>query len=329
MSFYEILEVPETATIEEIKKSYRRLSLKYHPDRHPPNLKDEMSEKFKKISEAYEVLGDEQRKEEHDMMNKNPFAKMMGNPNDMGNIDELFSSLFGMSFGGGHPMGGMGGHHMSHPMGGMGGMNMGPIGMMGMGGPNIRIFRNGIPVNMNQQLQKPTPIIQTIVINMEHVLDGATIPVDIERWLIENETKMFEHETLYVTIPKGVDDNEIIILRDKGNIISDQCRGDVKLFIKIDNNTNFERNGLDLLTHKYISLKESLCGFSFDLKYINDKTFTINNNGGNIIQPEYKKVIPKLGLTRDNHVGNLIIFFHVQFPEKLEQSVVEQLKNIL
>jgi DnaJ-class molecular chaperone len=336
MSFYEILEVPETASIEEIKKSYRKLSLKYHPDRHPPHLKDEMSEKFKKISEAYEVLGDEQRKEEHDMMNKNPFVKMMGNPNDMGNIDELFSSLFGMSFGGGHPMGGMGGmggHHMG-PMGmGMGGpmgmMNMGPMGMGPMGGPNIRIFRNGQPINMNQQLQKPTPIIQTIVINMEHVLDGATLPVDIERWLIENETKMFEHETLYVTIPKGVDDNEIIILRDKGNIISDQCRGDVKLFIKIENNTNFERNGLDLLTHKYISLKESLCGFSFDLKYINDKTFTINNNGGNIIQPEYKKVIPKLGLTRDNHVGNLIIFFHVQFPEKLEQSVIEQLKNIL
>ena len=301
--------------------------MKYHPDRHPPNLKDEMSEKFKKISEAYEVLGDEQRKEEHDMMNKNPFSKMMGNPNDMGNIDELFSSLFGMSFGGGHPMGGMGGHPMNgHPMSHM---SMGPMGMMGMGGPNIRIFRNGQPINMNQQLQKPTPIIQTIVINMEHVLDGATIPVDIERWLIENDTKMFEHETLYVTIPKGVDDNEIIILRDKGNIISDQCRGDVKLFIKIENNTNFERNGLDLLTHKYISLKESLCGFSFDLKYINDKTFTINNNGGNIIQPEYKKVIPKLGLTRDNHVGNLIIFFHVQFPEKLEQSVIEQLKIIL
>lgn len=327
MSFYEILEVPETATIEEIKKSYRRLSLKYHPDRHPPNLKDEMSEKFKKISEAYEVLGDEQKKEEHDMMNKNPFAKMMGNPNDMGNIDELFSSLFGMSFGGGHPMGGMGGHPMGgHQMGGhpmMSHMNMGPM------GPNIRIFRNGMPVNMTQQLQKPTPIIQNIVINMEQVLDGATVPVDIERWLIENDTKMFEHETLYVTIPKGVDDNEIIILRDKGNIISDQCRGDVKLFIKIENNTNFERNGLDLLVHKYISLKESLCGFSFDLKYINEKTFTINNNGGNIIQPEYKKVIPKLGLTRDNHVGNLIIFFHVQFPEKLEQSVVDQLKNIL
>jgi len=333
MSFYEILEVPETATIEEIKKSYRRLSLKYHPDRHPPNLKHEMEEKFKKISEAYEVLGDEQRKEEHDMMNKNPFAKMMGNPNDMGNIDELFSSLFGMSFGGGHPMGGMGGMGQGHPMGGMGGhpmshMSMGPMGM-GMGGPNIRIFRNGMPVNMNQQMQKPTPIIQTIVISMEQVLDGATIPVDIERWLIENETKMFEHETLYVTIPKGVDDNEIIILRDKGNIITDQCRGDVKLFIKIENNTNFERNGLDLLTHKYISLKESLCGFSFDLKYINDKTFTINNNGGNIIQPEYKKVIPKLGLMRDNHVGNLIIFFHVQFPEKLEQSVIDQLKIIL
>ena len=84
-----------------------------------------------------------------------------------------------------------------------------------------------------------------------------------------------------------------------------------------------------MLVHKHISLKEALCGFSFELKYVNDKVFTINNNGGNIIQPEYRKVIPKLGLVRDEHVGNLIIIFHIQFPEKLELEVIEQLKNLL
>jgi DnaJ-class molecular chaperone len=317
---YETLEVPETASMEEIKKSYRKLSLKYHPDRNQGQV--EMVAKFQKINEAYETLGDEQKREEYDMMNKNPFAKMMGNHNDMGmnmgNIDEIFSNLFGMQFGNG---GGM--HHGMPP--GMA-FHMGGFPQMG---PNLKIFRNGVQVNMQQQLQKPSPIIKTININMAQVLEGATIPVDIERWMIENDTKMFEHETLYVTIPKGVDENEIIILRDKGNILSDACRGDVKLFVKIENNTEFERNGLDLLIHKHISLKEALCGFSFELKYVNDKIFTINNNSGNIIQPEYRKIIPKLGLVRDEHIGNLIIIFHIQFPEKLSPEVVEELKKLL
>jgi DnaJ family protein B protein 4 len=320
-SFYEILEVPESASTEDIKKSYRKLSLKYHPDRNPISMKEEMEEKFKKIGEAYEILGDEEKREEYDMMNKNPFFKMgghgdMGMGMNMGNIDELFSSLFGMPFG-----------NPGHMHGGMGNMGAFQFGHPGMG-PNIKIFRNGMQINP-QQLQKPVPIIQTVNITMAQVLEGATVPVEIERWLIENDTKMFEHETVYINIPKGIDDNEIIILRDKGNILRDDCRGDIKIFIKIENNSGFERHGLDLLIHKHITLKESLCGFSFELKYVNGKVFTINNNSGNIIPPEYKKVIPKMGLSRDEHNGNLIIFFHVQFPEQLSPETVEQLKTIL
>jgi DnaJ-class molecular chaperone len=327
MSFYEVLEVPTTATIDEIKKSYRKLSLKYHPDR---NLgQPEMVAKFQQIGEAYEVLGDEQKKEEYDMMQNSPFGKGRG-----GGIDELFSSLFGMNFGGqqqqqGHPfahmmgpMGPMGGHPMGGPMGPMGGISIN--GMPFGGGPGIRIFRGGPPV-----YQKPAPIIKNIVITMAHVLDGAIIPVEIERWILENETKMFENETIYVTIPKGVDDNEIILLQNKGNYVSDVCIGDLKLFIKVENKSEFERVGLDLLCHKTITLKESLCGFSFELPYLNDKTFTINNTGGNIIPPEYKKIIPKLGLTRDDRTGSLIIMFHIQFPEKLTEEQLNKLNAIL
>lgn len=306
MSYYDTLEVPATATIDEIKKSYRKLSLKYHPDRNPGQ--PDMVAKFQKIGEAYEVLGDEQRKEEYDMMQNNPFMK--------GNIDELFSSLFGMNFG---PMSGMGGMHM----GPMGGMPMGGMSMNGMG-PGIRIFRNGQPVP-----QKPQPIIQTIVLSMEQVLDGAVLPIEVERWIIEHDTKMHETETLYITIPKGIDENEIIVLRDKGHCVSDTCKGDIKLFIKVENKTPFERHGLDLLFNKTITLKEALCGFSFELPYLNNKTFTINNTGGNVIPPEYKKNIPKLGLTREDRTGNLIILFHVEFPEKLSLEKIEQLSQIL
>ena len=164
---------------------------------------------------------------------------------------------------------------------------------------------------------------------MEQVLDGAIIPIEIERWLIENDTKMYETETLYVTIPKGVDENEIIIIKDKGNSVSDSCIGDLKIVIKVNNESPFERYGLDLFYHKTISLKESLCGFSFELPYLGGKSFSINNNGGNVIPSEYKKVIPNLGLSRDTQTGNMVILFHVKFPEKLTAEQMEAIKAVL
>ena len=334
---YTLLELPENATDEEIKKSYRKLSLKYHPDRNGGN--PEMVSKFQKINEAYEVLGDAGNRKNYDMR-KNPFMQNIGQAE--GDMNDILSALFG-GMGGlggihrmhvnGMNMGGMGGMMGGMPMGGMtmgginiNGMNMG--GMMGGMGPNIRVFQNGVPVNM-QSFEKPQPIIINITINFEQVLNGANIPVECERWLIENNTKMFEKETLYINIPKGIDDNEIIMLADKGHIVNEQIKGDVKIFIKVDKHNDFERNGLDLLMHKTITLKEALCGFSFDLKYVNDKIYTINNKNGNIISPEYKKIIPGMGLSRDNHVGNLIIHFHIIFPEVLSANIINTLNELL
>ena len=114
-----------------------------------------------------------------------------------------------------------------------------------------------------------------------------------------------------------------------GKVGNPVCGDVMELFIKVENNTEFERQGLDLFINKTISLKEALCGFSFELKYINGKTYTLNNTLGNIIPPNYKKVIMNMGLTREGRVGNLIIHFIVEFPEKMEVSQLEALNNIL
>jgi DnaJ-class molecular chaperone len=233
-------------------------------------------------------------------------------------MDDIFSALFG------NVLGSMPGVKQGMHFGGPPGMHFG-----GPGGPKIHVFRGGPQMGFTQALQKPTPIIKTVTINMEQVLTGGTIPVDIERWLIEGENKVFENETIYVTIPKGIDDNEIIILRDKGNILNDEIKGDLKLFIKVENTTQFERKGLDLLIKKPISLKDALCGFSFELKYINGKVYTLNNNSGSIIPPEYVKIIPNMGLTREGHTGNLLIHFQVEFPEKLTEEQINKLIEIL
>jgi DnaJ-class molecular chaperone len=198
-------------------------------------------------------------------------------------------------------------------MSGMGGMQGMPGGMQGMPGgmpgmpgfppgfpPGVKVHVfNGGPMGFQQAIQKPSPIIKNITITLEQILTGATVPLEIERWIVENGMKVFENETIYVTIPKGIDDNEIIMLQDKGNIINNELKGDIKIFIAVNNDSCFTRRGLDLIMEKDISLKESLCGFSFDLKYINGKTYTINNLPGNIIPPEYQKVIPNMGLVYD------------------------------
>jgi len=310
-NYYKILEVSETATAEEIKKSYRKLSLKYHPDRNGGNSDPDVSEKYKKINGAYEILGDVDKKIEYDSQQNNPFMKMSGGRGDFSNLDEIFSNIF---FGGG-----------GFPGTGFPGMDFHGVNGFPSGG-NIHIFRNGIQIN--QQPQKPPPIIQTINVNMEQVLNGSTIPVEIERWIIENGLKVFEKQTIYVSIPKGVDDNEIILMKDHGNVLNENCKGDLKLFVKIENTTNFTRNGLDLIIEKQISLKEALCGFSFELKYINGKVYTIHNNSGNIIIPNYIKIIPNMGLTREQFTGNLCIHFKVIFPEKLTEEQILKINEI-
>lgn len=325
-TFYTILEVPETAAIDEIKKSYRRLSMLYHPDKNKNN--PDSTAKFQKLSEAYETLGDQDKKKEYDMTRNNPFLKMMGQGQGHGqghgpsSMEDMLASLFGgMPFG--HMQSfGPGQHPGQHPGQGQG---------INMFGPNMRIFQNGVEVNPQgfaQGIQKPTPIIKTILVPIDKILIGTTIPVDIERWIIQDEIKAFENETVYVTVPKGIDEGEIIVLREKGNVIREDCKGDIKIFVKIENDTEFKRSGLDLLLEKTITIKEALCGFNFELKYITGKTYTITNNSGNIISQGYRKIIPNMGFSREQHTGNLIIFFNVKFPEKLSDEVMEQLKKI-
>jgi len=305
-NFYNVLGINEKASQEEIKKAYRGLQMKWHPDK---NLGSQESINMtQKLNEAYEILGDEHKRQEYDMVrnNPNPFTRMN---NHSGGMEVPIDDIFNMVFGGAGPFG----------MGGFPGMPP---------GTKVHIFHGG-PMGFNQATSKPLPIIKTININMEQVLTGASIPLEIERWILENGIKVHEKETIYVSVPQGIDDNEIIILRDKGNSINENIKGDIKVFVKIENKTDFKRFGLDLILEKNITLKEALCGFTFELIYLNGKSYTLNNNKGNIIMPEYKKVYLGMGLSRGEHKGNMIIHFHIDFPEKLTEEQIEKLIDIL
>lgn len=310
MTHYETLGVSKNANDDEIKKAYRSLALKYHPDR---NSTPGASEKFKEVNEAYETLSDAEKKHMYDaQLNGNPFGGSGLSSDEFADINNIFS----MMFGGGFPVSGMHGVH---------------------GGPGIRMFHHSMPGappgshhNLFQQFAKPPPIIKNISISIQQCYHGCSIPVEIDKWSINSNTnvKELEKETIYISVPPGIDNNEFIVLRGRGNSINEELKGDVKICVEISNDSQFDRIGCDLKYQKRISLKEALCGFSFDIQHLNGKTLCFKNNG-TIVKPNFRKVIPNMGMKRDDNFGNLIIEFEVAFPDTLSKEQIEVLNKTL
>jgi len=167
-----------------------------------------------------------------------------------------------------------------------------------------------------------------LTITMQNAYFGTSIPIYYTRTILENNNTTTERETLYIDIEQGTDSNEIIIIRQKGNIINTQ-QGDIKIIISIDNPTIFTRKGLDLILHHSITLKESICGFSHTFKHLDNMEYNINNISGNIISQSYTKILSKLGIKRKNNIGNLIVTFNILFPKHLSSDVIETLNQLL
>ena len=333
-TLYEVLGVSKDADESEIKRAYRSLSLVYHPDR---NSDEDAKSKFQEISSAYERLKDPASRDDYDMELENPFQRMnsMGGGQGMDDINQIFS----MFFGGGMPPG------MGMPGMGMPGMGMPP----GMGGPHIRVFHNGqqmggqgFPSGFHQggfppgflppgfrQIEKPQAVVKTVQITLEQCFNGCVVPIDIERWVQQDQLRISEINTLNVSIPPGITETEIITLEGLGNCINEQIKGDVKIGIKIQNTSVFQRCDMDLLLRKKITLKDALCGFSFEIAHLNGKSLILNNFS-TVIRPNFKKVIPNLGMIKDGRAnGSMIIEFDIEFPDTLTPEQLEGLKTLL
>ena len=174
------------------------------------------------------------------------------------------------------------------------------------------IFNQNIPI-----------IDKTIEISLEQSYSGISIPIIIDKWRLENNTKIFLKETLYVDLDPGIDNGEVIFFKNKGNYLNKDLIGDIQVVIKITNHNLFYRNGLDLYFDKNISFKDAFCGFSFDLPFLNGKEYKINNKEGNIIYPGYQKIVNNFGMKRNNKIGNLFIKFNIEFPKNVTESQIK------
>jgi DnaJ-class molecular chaperone len=191
-------------------------------------------------------------------------------------------------------------------------------------GPPPQMFFHSMNVNA-----KPPPLVVTLRVTLDQAFLGCTLPIEIERNVFEGRGKREEKETCYVDVPMGIDNNEVIALERKGHVTADYEVGDVKVVIQVDNPTKLVRSGLDLTYTHQITLKEALCGFSFDLEYFQGKLLKIANQEGNIVTPQLKKTISNMGMKRDNRQGSLIIMFSIMFPSSLTSEQTETLRNIL
>lgn len=317
-SFYDVLDVPKDASESDIKKAYRRLSLLHHPDR---NNDPGSESRFKEINEAHEVLSDNNKRKQYDMeLSGHPFFGGGGGPGQGPGGTEFHdvNDILRQMFGGGGPQG--------FPMGGM------PQGFP-MGGDGFNVFFGG-PMGGNaffqQQMSKPPPIIKNIKITLEQSYFGGNVSIEYEKWNVSNNIKIGEMAVLNVTIPPGIEESEVMVIREVGNSIENQIKGDVKVCIQVEPHSEFIRKGMDIICRKTLTLKESLCGFKFELKHLNGKTLAFNNHTNiSVIKPNYKKVVPNLGMNKNGETGNLIIEFDISFPDVLGDDQIHKLLEIL
>jgi len=323
---YEILGIDASATKEQIKKAYRRLSLKYHPD---TNRDDpDATKKFQEISSAYKKLdnltcmnnGIDNNGIDNNGIDNNGLDNYDNYQYFQNNINSINSKSY---------------RNARNTLITSNINNVSKMSSIRKNNINSGISlhdlrRDNQNHNNNfilEEITKPACITITVNIDITSAYTGCTEPVRITRYIIEETIRTEEEETLYIDIPEGIDSGEIIFLENKGHCIANHICGDIKITIVVTNNFDMQRKGLDLIYEKNLTLKDALCGFSFNIKHIDGKNYTINTKN-KIITANYNQVLPKMGFKRGDYIGNLIIKFNIKFPDTLSEEQINKLQDI-
>jgi DnaJ-class molecular chaperone len=301
-SFYDILNISKNASEEEIKKSYRKLAIKYHPDKAPADKKDEHSEKFKKISEAYGILSDSEKRNIYDR-----FGKEAALDNDQGhssgpgvNPHDIFNQFFGQ---GGGPMGG---------------------GFFEMNGEMPPGFGGGHFPHMRRQENKSSPIKHVIEITLEEGYQG--MEKEILYTIMNNDKE--EEKKITIEIPKGCGQSIKMMKKGVGNIKKNMEQGDLIIIIQVKEHDLFKVQQNNLILEKKIKFGTSLLGAYFSINHINGDTININTKGQ--IFNEEIRVISGLGLhhIQNQELGDLIIKFEVEKCKEFDESEQKKLREL-
>jgi curved DNA-binding protein len=292
--YYKALGVDKNASPEDIKKAFRKLAVKFHPDRNPDDKAAE--DKFKDINEAYAVLSDPKKKEEYDTYGSSGFHKQYSQEDifrgfdfsnaykDMGagGGEDIFSRLFGGGFGRG---------------GGRGGFRGGPL-------------RGG---DLEMEVE----------IGFREAAQGAEKKIAFRR--------NGQREELKIKIPAGVDNGSKIRLAGKGSQgESGGADGDLFLTMRVLPDHLFTRDGGDLFVDRTISFSAACLGTTLDIATLEDDK-RIKVPAG--IQPGTKIRLKGCGVKPlgSNAKGDLYVKIAVHVPESLnaeQKKLVEEMETL-
>jgi len=355
--FYDTLGVKPNANDSELKKAYRKLALKYHPDK---NTEPGSAEKFKEISFAYEVLADPEKRKIYDQHGEQGI-KEGGGGAGMHSPMDIFDMFFG---GGGGGMGGMGGM-----FGGMGGGRRGPkrtknlmhqlsvsledmyngttrkLALQknvicdacdGVGGKEGAVVRctNCRGSGMQVRIQQLGPGMMQQIQSMCGECQGQGERIDPKlRCKKCNGRKVNrERKILEVQVDKGMEDGQKITFGSEGDQEPGMEPGDIIIVLDEKEHPIFKRSGIDLIMQQNVNITEALCGFKKTVPTLDDRTLVIQTVAGEVIKPNDLKCVYGEGMPTYRNPfekGKLIVKFAIDFPEALDPHVAQKLEALL
>ncbi len=363
--YYEILGVQKTATDEELKKAYRKLAKKYHPDANPDNKK-EAEEKFKEINEAYEILSDSQKRKMYDQfgtVDPQGFGGGAGGPfgggyysysssgfdgfSDFGDLGDIFSSFFG---------GGRASGRNAQARGPRKGADLNlnmeitfEEAFLGIE-KEISITRPETCQTCNGTGAKPGTTVakcsvcngtgtvkqvqNTILGRMQTTTTctnchgtGEVIKEPCES--CRGKGTVRKQVKLKVKIPAGIDDNQTVVLRGEGEPgEKGGPKGDLYITVRVKRNSVFTRNGNTVMCEIPITITQATLGANLKIPMVDGSTeiFTIPEG----TQTGTKFTIKEKGFKSINSSvrGNFVFTVTVQTPKRLSKEQRELLEKL-
>ena len=333
---YDRLKISPEATDNDIKKAYKKMALKYHPDKNTDN-REYAEKEFKLVSEAYNILSDKEKRDKYDNLG------MAGVNQEMGNMPAAADDIFNMFFGGG-------GNRMRREN------RKQQVEEISC---NIRELYNGVEKNINISTKnkckncngKGGLNLQTckncngkgVVVGMRHIGPGMVQQIQTictkcsgEGSICKNEDKCTKcngngivNKTFNkkIQIKKGSADGDHFILEDCSYETNNGIKVDIVIVIREKEDKTYKRNGNDLIIEKEVKLGNSLTGVKWILDHISNKKILISETS--IIRDNQIKKVNDYGMPiKDtlNH-GDLIIIYKIIYPEILFDY--DDLKDIM
>lgn len=313
MDYYKLLGVDKNASPEAIKKAYRKLALKYHPDRNKDNK--EAEEKFKEISEAYAVLSDKEKKQQYDTYGSAGFQQRYSQEDifrgaDLGDILKEFGINIG-GFGGG---GGRttfrtsgGGDPFANLFGGGGGM-----------GGGFHTFQSG---QQHAQPVKGTDVSLELPITLNEILTGAEKTIALGRGA--------HAEKVSVKVPRGIETGKKLRVSGKGSPSPMGGQpGDLYLLINVLPHDTFIREGHDLIVEKKIPFSAAVLGTEIAVPTLEGKQLKVKVAPGTQGQSKLRIKGNGLPCGPKGDRGNLYVRISLEVPKKLNDEQEKLIKKL-